>query len=231
MKRILVIDDNDDIRKIIGYDLIKAGYDVDDAMDADSGYQKATQGDSYDLIIIDWMMPGMNGIELIRLLRSKRINSVLFMLTAKDRIDDLEEAFAAGADDYLRKPFATKELELRIRHHLRQTSSSISSGILCYGDLTLDKRNRRVRIKDHLIALTRKEIDLLSLFLTHPDTILSRDQILNELWGFHYVGDTRIVDVHIFKLRSKLKESCVQISASRGIGYLLERKKPQEIND
>ncbi len=224
MKRILIIDDNEDIRKIIGYDLLKAGFDVDDAMDAESGYQKIMQEKHYDLIIIDWMLPNMSGIEFVRLLRHKQVRSFLFMLTAKDGINDLEEAFAAGVDDYMRKPFSPKELEIRIRYHLQSCSSITSQHTLSYGDLFMEMNNRHIRINDHLISLTRKEFDMLALFMTHPDTVLSRNQILNELWGYDYEGDTRIVDVHTFKLRAKLRESNVQISSSRGIGYLLEKK-------
>ena len=105
MKHILVIDDNEDVRKIIGYDLLKAGFAVDDAEDGTNGFALACQR-TYDLIIIDWMMPGMNGLALTRALRARNIRSVLFMLTAKDGDNDLEEAFAAGVDDYLRKPFS-----------------------------------------------------------------------------------------------------------------------------
>ena len=120
MKRILIIDDNEDIRKIIGYDLIKAGFDVDDAQDGESGYQMIQKEKNYDLIIVDWMMPGMSGIELVRTLRRQHNNSLLFMLTAKDVVDDLAEAFEAGVDDYMRKPFSPRELTIRIQRHLQQ---------------------------------------------------------------------------------------------------------------
>ena len=120
MKRILIIDDNEDIRKIIGYDLIKAGFDVDDAQDGESGYQMIQKEKNYDLIIVDWMMPGMSGIELVRTLRHQHNNSLLFMLTAKDGVDDLAEAFEAGVDDYMRKPFSPRELTIRIQRHLQQ---------------------------------------------------------------------------------------------------------------
>lgn len=222
MQRILIVDDNEDIRKIIGYDLLKAGYDVEDAKDGESGYRKIMQEQNYDLILIDWMMPGKNGIELVQELRRQHIDSVLFMLTAKDGIDDLEQAFAAGVDDYMRKPFSPRELTIRISHHLMQRPQREEKQMRVYGDLTLDERSRQVSVKGKGISLTRKEFDILNYFLSHPETVLSRNQILNEIWGFDYDGDTRIGDVHVFKLRAKLKDSVVRITSSRGIGYLLE---------
>lgn len=224
MKRILIIDDNEDIRKIIGYDLIKAGFDVDDAQDGESGYQMIQKEKNYDLIIVDWMMPGMSGIELVRTLRRQHNNSLLFMLTAKDGVDDLAEAFEAGVDDYMRKPFSPRELTIRIQRHLQQRVREKDKHILSYGDITLDERSRQVTIQGNKVALTRKEFDMLAYYLSHPDTVLSRNQILNELWGFDYDGDTRIVDVHTFKLRAKLKDSSVVITSSRGIGYRLETR-------
>ena len=204
MKHILVIDDNEDVRKIIGYDLLKAGFAVDDAEDGISGFAQATKT-KYDLIIIDWMMPGMNGLELTRALRARNVRSILFMLTAKDGDNDLEEAFAAGVDDYLRKPFSPRELQIRIRKHLqgRPAGDEAPKTILRYQDLTLDERSRR-------------------FFISGKQTVLSRNEILNAVWGFDYDGDTRIIDVHTFKLRGKLSSSKAQITSSRGIGYILE---------
>ena len=159
MKHILVIDDNEDVRKIIGYDLLKAGFAL------------ACQR-TYDLIIIDWMMPGMNGLALTRALRARNIRSVLFMLTAKDGDNDLEEAFAAGVDDYLRKPFSPRELQIRIRKHLqgRSLSEPEDKAILHYRDLTLDERSRRFLIAQTEIPLTRKEFDLMDHFMRHPES-------------------------------------------------------------
>ena len=223
MKHILVIDDNEDVRKIIGYDLLKAGFAVDDAEDGTNGFALACQR-TYDLIIIDWMMPGMNGLALTRALRARNIRSGLFMLTAKDGDNDLEEAFAAGVDDYLRKPFSPRELQIRIRKHLqgRPLSEPEDKAILHYRDLTLDERSRRFLIAQTEIPLTRKEFDLMDHFMRHPETVLSRNEILNALWGCDYDGDTRIIDVHASKLRGKLTGSQAQITSSRGIGYILQ---------
>lgn len=222
MKRILVIDDNEDIRMIIGYSLMKAGYQVDDAEDGQAGLQKINEH-NYDLMIIDWMMPNMNGIELVRKLRREHVNSIIFMLTAKDGVDDLVEAFDAGVDDYMRKPFSPRELSVRVNLHLEQTQKKEQT-VLRYGDIELNEQNRKVFLHQQPLSLTRKEFDLLAYFMNHPDTVVSRDQILNDIWGYHYDGDTRVVDVHTFKLRSKLKDSCIKITSSRGIGYILEKK-------
>ena len=146
------------------------------------------------------------------------------MLTAKDGDNDLEEAFAAGVDDYLRKPFSPRELQIRIRKHLqgRPLSEPEDKAILHYRDLTLDERSRRFLIAQTEIPLTRKEFDLMDHFMRHPETVLSRNEILNALWGFDYDGDTRIIDVHASKLRGKLTGSQAQITSSRGIGYILQ---------
>ena len=202
MPRILLIEDEDSIRHLISYDLKNAGFDVTGCPDGASAREKGLN-ESFDIMIIDWMLPEISGIELVRLFRGKGIDSVMMMLTAKDEEEDILEAFEAGVDDYITKPFSPRELLARIQAHVKR----------------IVKTSRRVL---EMGGLTIKEFELLEYLLRNPQIVLSRDNILNEIWDFDYDGDTRIVDVHIFKLRNKLQGSGVKIASLRGVGYKLE---------
>ncbi len=219
MRKILLIEDEDNIRKILAYDLTKAGYDVEEAEDGKVALEKGLHNE-YDLMIIDWMLPYYDGIQLITKFREANIDSVFVMLTAKGEEEDLLTSFEAGADDYINKPFSPKELMARINAHLKRTKRKES--VREYADLRLDEKRRVAYIENTLLELTKKEYELLEYYILNNNIVLSRDKILNDLWGFDYDGDTRIVDVHTFKLRSKLKESKANIKSSRGIGYILE---------
>ena len=209
MPRILLIEDEDSIRHLISYDLKNAGFDVTGCPDGASAREKGLN-ESFDIMIIDWMLPEISGIELVRLFRGKGIDSVMMMLTAKDEEEDILEAFEAGVDDYITKPFSPRELLARSRR------------VLEMGGLTMDLGSREVSVNGQPVSLTKKEFELLEYLLRNPQIVLSRDNILNEIWDFDYDGDTRIVDVHIFKLRNKLQGSGVKIASLRGIGYKLE---------
>ena len=172
-------------------------------------------------MIIDWMLPEISGIELVRLFRGKGIDSVMMMLTAKDEEEDILEAFEAGVDDYITKPFSPRELLARIQAHVKRIVKT-SRRVLEMGGLTMDLGSREVSVNGQPVSLTKKEFELLEYLLRNPQIVLSRDNILNEIWDFDYDGDTRIVDVHIFKLRNKLQGSGVKIASLRGVGYKLE---------
>lgn len=221
MIKILIIEDEENIRKIITYDLKQAGYEIEEASDGKEGLEKA-ESNTYDLILIDWMLPEYDGIELLHKFRTLAIDSILFMLTAKDEEEDILKAFEAGADDYMSKPFSVRELSARINAHLKRANKT--NRVIQYLDIKMDNKKRIVNIHDHKIELTKKEYDLLEYFVMNHNTVLSRDKILNDLWGFDYDGDTRIVDVHTFKLRSKLKDSKAVIKSNRGVGYSMEAK-------
>ena len=167
------------------------------------------------------MLPEISGIELVRLFRGKGIDSVMMMLTAKDEEEDILEAFEAGVDDYITKPFSPRELLARIQAHVKRIVKT-SRRVLEMGGLTMDLGSREVSVNGQPVSLTKKEFELLEYLLRNPQIVLSRDNILNEIWDFDYDGDTRIVDVHIFKLRNKLQGSGVKIASLRGIGYKLE---------
>ena len=220
MPRSLLIEDEDSIRHLISYDLKNAGFDVTGCPDGASAREKGLN-ESFDIMIIDWMLPEISGIELVRLFRGKGIDSVMMMLTAKDEEEDILEAFEAGVDDYITKPFSPRELLARIQAHVKRIVKT-SRRVLEMGGLTMDLGSREVSVNGQPVSLTKKEFELLEYLLRNPQIVLSRDNILNEIWDFDYDGDTRIVDVHIFKLRNKLQGSGVKIASLRGIGYKLE---------
>ena len=220
MPRILLIEDEDSIRHLISYDLKNAGFDVTGCSDGASAREKGLN-ERFDIMIIDWMLPEISGIELVRLFRGKGIDSVMMMLTAKDEEEDILEAFEAGVDDYITKPFSPRELLARIQAHVKRIVKT-SRRVLEMGGLTMDLGSREVSVNGQPVSLTKKEFELLEYLLRNPQIVLSRDNILNEIWDFDYDGDTRIVDVHIFKLRNKLQGSGVKIASLRGVGYKLE---------
>ena len=222
MARVLLIEDEESIRKLIAYDLKSAKHEV--IMCSNGEDAKFTGlNESFDCMIIDWMLPGISGIELVKLFRKNNKQAIMIMLTAKDDEGDILEAFEAGVDDYMTKPFSPRELLARISAHLKRNTPK-SDTELAYEDLRLDMTRREAYISSKTVELTKKEFDLLEYLLRNRRIVLSRDDILNEIWNFDYDGDTRIVDVHIFKLRSKLKNSVLTIRSIRSIGYVLEKK-------
>ncbi len=220
MTKVCLVDDELNIRRLVAYDLKQAGYEIILCENGQIAYE-ASQVDVFDVFIVDWMMPVLNGIELVKKLRADHQKALIIMLTAKAEEEDLIEAFEAGVDDYLTKPFSSRELLIRMKAHLNRIKTHKESN-LSFSNLTLNLLNREVSYMNHLIDLTKIEFDLLHMFIQNKETVLSRDQILNTIWGFDYDGDTRIVDVHVFKLRSKLGHTSLEIKSSRGIGYLLE---------
>lgn len=223
MAKILLIEDEDNIRKIIAYDLHKAGYDIVECADGEDALRIAVQED-FDIMIIDWMLPHVSGIEIVKKLRSDNIDSILIMLTARDDETDVLYAFENGVDDYVTKPFSPRELLARVNAHLKRHGKQKNDHHLQVGNVAMDMKRREAFIDDTTMILTKKEFDLLEYFIVNKGIVLSRDNILNDIWGFDYDGDTRIVDVHVFKLRNKLSKSQVSIKSSRGVGYLLEEQ-------
>lgn len=222
MAKILLIEDEENIRKIIAYDLSKAGYDIVEANDGSQALQLADK-EEFDVLIIDWMLPHVAGIDIVKKLREQGKSSIMIMLTARDDESDILKAFEIGVDDYITKPFSPRELLARVNAHLKRQNKQAEKH-LGVGDLQMDMKRREAYIGSELMVLTKKEFDLLEYFIQNKNIVLSRDNILNDIWGFDYDGDTRIVDVHVFKLRNKLNESRVQIKSSRGVGYLLEER-------
>lgn len=216
---ILIIEDDDGIRRLLRYDLSQFDYQVDSAKDGAEAI-KYVDKMNYDVIIVDWMLPVYSGIELVKRFRASGKTSIILMLTVKDDESDILEAFDAGVDDYMTKPFSPRELTARIRAHLRRINVEEDREILEIGNILINLNQHTVSIDGMKILLTKKEFDLLLFLVKNLNIVLTRDQILNEIWNFDYDGDSRIVDVHIFKLRKKLIEAKLQIESIRGVGYI-----------
>lgn len=223
MHKILIIEDEENIRRLLEYDLKNLNYDVKSAKDGAVGLELGLS-ESYDVILVDWMLPVYSGIELVEKFRSAGLDSIIIMLTAKDEESDILQAFDAGVDGYMTKPFSPRELGARIQAHVRRLNDVSIPKSVVLGDIIMNLETRDVSINGKDVELTKKEFDLLALLLSRENVVLSRDQILSEIWDFNYDGDTRIVDVHIFKLRTKIDESNVFIHSERGIGYVAKRK-------
>ena len=219
MARILLIEDEVNIRKITAYDLRNANYEIVECADGKEAIELAKR-EEFDVYIIDWMLPHVSGIDIVKALRENNVDSILIMLTARDDEADVLFAFENGVDDYITKPFSPRELLARVNAHLKRQKKKEER--LLAGKLSMDMKRREAFIDNEGITLTKKEFDLLEYFVRNKGVVLSRDNILNDIWGFDYDGDTRIVDVHVFKLRNKLQKASVTIKSSRGVGYLLE---------
>ncbi|NER81567.1 MAG: response regulator transcription factor [Leptolyngbya sp. SIO1D8] len=176
-----------------------------------------------DLILLDWMMPGLSGVEVCRRLRSTGFKEPVVLLTAKDDIADRVAGLDAGADDYVVKPFSIEELLARVRAHLRRNEPQ-EVDTLQFQDLTLNRKTREVKRGDRSIELTAKEFDLLEYLITHPRQVLTRDRILEEVWGYDFMGDSNIIEVYIRYLRLKLEAENEKrlIQTVRGVGYVLK---------
>lgn len=219
MRKILIIEDEDGIRRLLRYDLKQFNFEVDSAKDGQEAIDYVAKKD-YDVILVDWMLPVHDGISLVKKFRQEGKSAIMFMLTAKDEESDILEAFEAGVDDYMTKPFSPRELTARISAHLKRLEPKDKNHNLEVGNLKLNRDQHSVQVDQLALELTKKEYDLLLYLLNNLNKVLSRDQILGEIWNFDYDGDTRIVDVHIFKLRQKIKEADLKIESLRGVGYV-----------
>lgn len=212
---ILIIEDEKKIARYLELELVHEGYDVSVAHDGMTGLEKALEP-GLNLIILDLMIPELSGIEVLRRLR-KESDIPVIMLTAKDDISDKVMGLDMGADDYMTKPFAIEELLARIRSALRRKPA----GTLRSGDLTLFAREYKVMYQQDEIPLSKKEFELLKYLMENKNIVLSRDSILENVWGYEFMGDTNITDVYIRYLRSKIDQPYnVQfIHTVRGVGY------------
>ena len=224
--RILLVEDNRRLSDSLRMTLEEDGYAVDTAYDGLDGEEMGLVA-SYDILILDIMLPGKDGLEVCRELRNRRVTTPILMLTARDALDDRVRGLDSGADDYLVKPFEVDELRARIRALLRRESSS-KSGTLQVADLVLDPATHTVRRADRPIELTAKEFSLLEYLMRHPNHLVTREMAEGHLWSYDHVIASNVVDVYIRRLRSKIDDpSKVKLlETMRGAGYRL--RVPEE---
>jgi len=224
LRKVLVIDDEESIRELIRFNLEMAGFSVELAADGQEGLDKLD--DSIDLVILDLMLPVLDGLAVCREIRShpEFKDLPIIMLTTRGEEIDRVLGLEMGADDYLTKPFSPRELIARIKAILRRVGNNKSlqneeeeADKITWGELELNTASHEVRKRGQLIDLTPKEFDLLKLFLLNKGKVLTRELLLEKIWGYEYDGDTRTVDVHIRRLRQKIGEE--YITTVRGVGY------------
>jgi two-component system response regulator MprA len=220
-ERILVIEDEARIAQFIERGLIYEGYRVNVARDGQSGLSIARDTPP-DLVVLDWMLPGLDGLEVCKRLRAASEVPIL-MLTAKDDINDRVTGLDAGADDYLVKPFSVDELMARIRALFRRVTPTSKPEILRFGNLTLDTGTHRAHRGERAIDLTAKEYELLELFMRNPRQVLTRDVIFDRVWGYDFGGESNIIEVYVRYLRQKTESEGETrlVHTVRGVGYVL----------
>src|SRR6056297_167064 len=224
-KKILIVEDEKKIARFLELELKYEGYEVEIANDGREGLEKALK-DNVDLIILDLMLPKLSGIEVCRRLRNKSEIPII-MLTAKDDVSDKVLGLDIGADDYMTKPFAIEELLARIRVNIKKSiiinEEENIENLIEHKNLKLFKNNYRVEYKKEEIELTKKEFELLEYLMINKNIVLSRDKILENVWGYDYFGETNLIDVYIRYLRSKIdqKYNVNIIKTVRGVGYII----------
>ena len=218
---ILLVEDEVKLARFVELELTSEGYQVSVAHDGMTGLALARESE-LDLAILDWMLPGLTGVELCRRLRATGSKVPVILLTARDEVSDRVTGLDAGADDYVVKPFSIEELLARIRAHLRRTQVT-DENVSQFEDLSLNRCTREVFRGGRAIELTAKEFDLLEYLLNHPRQVYTRDQILEKVWGYDFMGDSNIIEVYVRYLRLKLEDQGEKrlIHTVRGVGYAL----------
>jgi len=226
-RHILIIEDNEDLARLLELHLRDLSYEVDLAYDGSTGRNRAMAG-SYDLIILDLMLPGLDGLEICRQLRSKPNYIPILMLTSKSSELDRVLGLELGADDYVTKPFSIRELVARVKalfrriDELKSSKDSDEAAILKADDLVIDAEKRTVMLKTSSVDLTAKEFDLLLHFARHPGRVYTRAQLLDSVWGYGHDGYEHTVNSHINRLRSKIEDNPAQpryVLTVWGVGY------------
>ena len=226
-EKILLVEDEEKLARMVELELRYEGYEVTKAFDGRTGLEQALTG-SFDLVLLDIMLPALNGMEVLRRLR-KESNVPVIMLTARDTVMDKVSGLDSGADDYITKPFAIEELLARIRAALRNKAEANAkaaeeaSQIYSIGELVMDCDRHEVTVGGTPVELTRREFDLLRYLLEHKEKVVTRESLLDNVWGFDFVGETNTVDVYIRFLRSKIDEPFGKkwIHTVRGVGYVI----------
>ncbi|MDI3534668.1 MAG: two-component system, OmpR family, response regulator ArlR [Thermosediminibacterales bacterium] len=231
--RVLIIEDEKGIARLMELELEHEGYKVAIAHDGIKGLEMAL-AQNWDIILLDLLLPGLDGLEVCRRIR-RQSDTPIIMITAKDGTGDKIAGLDTGADDYITKPFAIEELLARIRALLRRSRmnslhysrvNSPQNEVLKVGDLVLNLASREVLKSGRKVELTKREFDLLAFFMQNPEIVLSRDTLLERVWGYEFSGDTNIVDVYVRYLRSKIDEpfGSSMIQTVRGVGYMLTKQ-------
>lgn len=225
MVPILVVDDDQKLLNMLRRTLTYEGFQVRTAVD---GHTALAQMHAYhpDVIVLDWLMPGLDGIGVMKQLRAADDKTLILMLTARDAVEDRVEGLESGADDYLVKPFAPAELIARIHALLRRPAVANNEGPLAYADLHLDPVTRKTQRGERGFALTAKEFDLLQYLMSHPRQVLRREQILQDVWGYDFGGDDNILEVYVGYLRKKTEAGGEPrlIHTVRAVGYALREE-------
>ncbi|MFN2270438.1 MAG: response regulator transcription factor [Anaerolineae bacterium] len=225
MATILIADDDQKLLKMLQRTLVYDGFDVVTAAD---GREALAQLDAHnpDVVILDWLMPKLDGLQVIEQLRTAGDDTMILMLTARDAIEDRVEGLGSGADDYLVKPFAPAELLARVHALLRRSGAMDREQSLAYADLTLDPATRETRRGERVFELTPTEFKLLHYLMRHPRQVLRREQILEEVWGYDFGGDDNVLEVYVGYLRKKTEQECEPrlIQTVRSVGYVLREE-------
>ena len=224
-EKILLIEDEEKLARMVELELRYEGYEVEKAFDGRTGLDRALSGE-HELILLDIMLPALSGMEVLRRLRRESQVPVI-MLTARDTVVDKVSGLDSGADDYITKPFAIEELLARIRAALRKRPAAPADApLLTCGSLVMDVERHTVEVEGRGVELTRREFDLLHYLLENKGKVISRESLLDNVWGFDFVGETNAVDVYIRFLRSKIDEQfgVKLIHTVRGVGYVIREE-------
>lgn len=231
-QKVLIVDDEQPIRTLLDYNLKQAGYETIVAVDGEEAIHMAVT-EQPDLIVLDLMLPKIDGIEVCKRLRHREVDTPIIMLTAKGGELDKVLGLEIGADDYMTKPFSPREVVARVKAVLRRTESRFAQSVdddavLSSGQLTVYPDRFEAYLHGEKLEFTPKEFELLLYFIQNKNRVLSRDQLLSAVWNYDFVGDTRIVDVHVSHVREKIEENTRKpyyIKTVRGIGYKFEETK------
>jgi two-component system alkaline phosphatase synthesis response regulator PhoP len=229
--KILVVDDDESLRRLVAAYLESEGYEVKEAADGPSALT-GVEAEDPQLVVLDLMLPGMSGLEVARRIRIERATPIL-MLTARGSEEDMLQGFEAGADDYLVKPFSPKVLVARVKAVLRRSGAETQEevgGPFMQGGLSIDPKAREVRLEGREIELTSTEFELLRVLSEHPGWVYTREELLEAVWGYSYLGDSRLVDVHIANLRKKIGDDPSEphfVRTVRGVGYKFQAPGPE----
>ncbi|WP_027505452.1 response regulator transcription factor [Rhodococcus sp. UNC23MFCrub1.1] len=216
MSRILIAEDDIHIASFVGKGLRAAGYTTEHVADGETALMMA-RGGGFDMVVLDIGLPAMDGFTVLRQLRGEGVSTPVVVLTARDSVRDTVAGLEGGANDYMTKPFQFAELLARVRLRLQDDIAGSADNSLTSGDLRLDLRSRRVHVGESVVDLTAREFALLETFLRHPDQVLSREQILGQVWGYDFDPASNVVDVYVRALRAKI--GAERVETVRGMGY------------